>query len=411
MSVTYGCLADYFEGFGYKQLKPVEIDPGVSNYHEFNGITHFRQLFGSSKRVFSSRVIYLCDAESDIFEDTAQFTWYDARANHATRTEFRLYYTASSCVERAQAGDFMVVCKNRNEESLTVFIAKHGDSVENQLVWLFGISKNAITPTAKVLETDPTQGLGYYASLILEKMGITIDQPVPQPGNSVIDHMIAEFSHGFPTTATFSSYARSTLPDIRPLDDADKALTAWLEQEETLFRALERHLVETKVQAGFKDVDAFVSFSLSIHNRRKSRAGYSLENHLHSMFDIHRIRYSQHAVTENRTKPDFLFPGKSEYHSAGFPSIFLTMLGVKTSCKDRWRQILSEADRLKEKHLFTLEPSISENQTSEMQTHSVRLVIPSAIIDTFTKKQRPSLLCLKDFLALVSERQMKAMTL
>jgi hypothetical protein len=30
------------------------------------------------------------------------------------------------------------------------------------------------------------------------------------------------------------------------------------------------------------------------------------------------------------------------------------MLGVKTTCSDRWRQVLAEADRIQLKHLLTL---------------------------------------------------------
>lgn len=52
-----------------------------------------------------------------------------------------------------------------------------------------------------------------------------------------------------------------------------------------------------------------------------------------------------------------------------FSIIACTMLGVKSTCKDRWRQVLSEAKRIDNKHLATLEPGISENQTAEMQAH------------------------------------------
>jgi hypothetical protein len=31
------------------------------------------------------------------------------------------------------------------------------------------------------------------------------------------------------------------------------------------------------------------------------------------------------------------------------------MLGAKTTCKDRWRQVLTEAIKIPHKHLFTLE--------------------------------------------------------
>ena len=43
------------------------------------------------------------------------------------------------------------------------------------------------------------------------------------------------------------------------------------------------------------------------------------------------------------------------------------MLAAKTSCKDRWRQVLAEADRIRTKHLLTLEPAISKIQTAEMR--------------------------------------------
>ncbi|EJA5030400.1 hypothetical protein MU985_004932 [Salmonella enterica] len=42
------------------------------------------------------------------------------------------------------------------------------------------------------------------------------------------------------------------------------------------------------------------------------------------------------------------------------------MLAYKSTCKDRWRQMLNEAVRIPDKHLLTLESSICENQTNEI---------------------------------------------
>lgn len=106
---------------------------------------------------------------------------------------------------------------------------------------------------------------------------------------------------------------------------------------------LERHLIGDRLTQGFDgDVDSFISFSLSVQNRRKSRVGLSLENHLESLFTALGVRYSRTAVTENKTRPDFLFPGRAEYHDPAFNHLNLSMLGVKTTCKDRWRQVLAE---------------------------------------------------------------------
>ncbi len=38
------------------------------------------------------------------------------------------------------------------------------------------------------------------------------------------------------------------------------------------------------------------------------------------------------------------------------------MLATKARCKDRWCQILNEADRIERKHLLTLRQGVSESQ-------------------------------------------------
>jgi hypothetical protein len=75
------------------------------------------------------------------------------------------------------------------------------------------------------------------------------------------------------------------------------------------------------------------------------------------------------------------------------------MLAVKTTCRDRWRQILNEADRVKTKHLLTLQEGISENQFREMQQEGVQLVVPSPVISSYSSDIRPHLLSLEDFIS------------
>ncbi len=172
------------------------------------------------------------------------------------------------------------------------------------------------------------------------------------------------------------------------------------------FRTLERHLIGDRLRTGFDgDVDGFISFSLSVQNRRKSRVGYALENHLESLFAACAIRYSRTAITENKSKPDFLFPGAIEYHSQNFDPLQLTMLGVKSSCKDRWRQVLAEADRIERKHLLTLETAISANQADEMQSKQLQLILPRQLHAIYTPTQQSWLLDINSFIALIRERQ------
>ena len=81
------------------------------------------------------------------------------------------------------------------------------------------------------------------------------------------------------------------------------------------------------------------------------------------------------------------------------------MLGVKSSCKDRWRQVLAEADRIEKKHLLTLEAAISENQTEEMQAKHLQLVLPEQLHDTYSETQRSWLFSVTQFTELVRQRQ------
>lgn len=153
------------------------------------------------------------------------------------------------------------------------------------------------------------------------------------------------------------------------------------------------------------DVDGFLSFSLSVQNRRKSRVGLALENHLEILFAENGLRYSRAAVTENKAKPDFLFPGVTEYRDSAFDALKLTMLGVKSTCKDRWRQVLAEADRIAAKHLLTLEPAISTNQTDEMASKQLQLVLPRSLHQSYLPAQRSWLIDVEAFISLARRRQ------
>ena len=169
----------------------------------------------------------------------------------------------------------------------------------------------------------------------------------------------------FPTSDVMSSAARVisyavTLNRTVSLTDPDRAILQWTEQEYKLFRALEQARYGNKVANGFSTVDDFVALANQVLNRRKSRAGKSLEHHLAAIFDENQIQYTSQAVTEGNKRPDFIFPSEAAYHDFSFPVNRLTSLAAKTTCKDRWRQILNEADRLRDgrKYLCTLQQGI-----------------------------------------------------
>ena len=96
--------------------------------------------------------------------------------------------------------------------------------------------------------------------------------------------------------------------------------------------------------------------------------GLSLEHHLEAIFRAYEIAFVRGVVTENNQRPDFLFPNDEAYRNAPETGhACLTMLGAKSTCKDRWRQVLDEAAKIPRKHLLTLEPGISEPRTIQME--------------------------------------------
>ena len=415
-------ISDYFEGVAAKYLSAVDADPKRSNGHEIGGLpaAGFKRYLGEpgkgegTEYRFKAKQIYLTD-ESEVPEiSEGLVTWYDCRRKQSNRSpEYRLYYYTTPVTELFAEGDFLLVAKMRDNSLLMVFTPS-GSTAESQLRLLFGL--NDVNEDFKAGTLDAVQLL-LPLRLMLEDLGIEVSRV--ESGDAVwLDRLIALFGEkAFPTTSKFSSYARGTAEtDIDPLRNPDQKIINWMEHEEKLFRIYERHLVQERLRLGFgaggDDVDEFISFSLSVQNRRKSRVGHAFEGHLDHLFQLHGLRFEQGRgngrVTENNAKPDFLFPGFSDYHNPIFPGNQLSMLGAKTTCKDRWRQVLSEADKIPGKHLVTLEAAISESQTREMQSHGLQLVVPCLIQATYTDIQREWLIGLDTFIDVIKQQQRRA---
>ena len=123
------------------------------------------------------------------------------------------------------------------------------------------------------------------------------------------------------------------------------------------------------------------------------------------MFLARGVRYSRGAITESGNRPDFLFPSVENYLDASFPASGLTMLGAKSTLKDRWRQVLTEADRIETKHLLTLSADVTSNQMSQIAGEKVQLVIPKQVQKTYSSVQRDSTIDFETFIGHVLERQ------
>jgi hypothetical protein len=194
--------------------------------------------------------------------------------------------------------------------------------------------------------------------------------------------------------------------ELRPVRNApvDKRLLERRNCEFQLFRSLEEIIELPRVRQGFRSIDEFLSHAQTVLQRRKARAGRSLELHLRHIFQEEGFREGMHFVhgaesdPGSRKMPDFLFPSREAYLDPSFPVRRLRMLAVKTTCKDRWRQILNEADRIAVKHLLTLQEGISESQFREMKQAGIRLVVPQPLHVKFPRSLRQNLISLDAFL-------------
>lgn len=393
-----GYLSEYFQGVAVKTLSRVDATRR-SNQHEIGTTAEMRHFLGEQDARFDVRYLWL-GGEQDSLSDDGVASHYDTRRKNPNRSpEWRLYYPANPVTDLMTEGDTLFLVMRR-ENTLMFIVTPARSTIQNQLLWLFGFdSQPELGFDAHEVTGHRDAELDFAARLVLDDLGIEYEDPAA----NTLDSVIERFGMTFPTTRAMSDLARLTLPAVNAKDDADSALIAWLTHEEALFRRLERKIVSERLVEGFgsgprADVDGFIKYSLQVQNRRKSRRGRSFENHLAAVFRQNEIEFAWQGVTEHGNTVDFLFPGTEAYHDSDWPPARLAMLAAKSTCKDRWRQVLPEAERIAAKHLATLEPAISVGQTTQMAVHGLTLVVPLEVQKSYRPEQIASLLSVSDFI-------------
>lgn len=215
----------------------------------------------------------------------------------------------------------------------------------------------------------------------------------------------------FPETSLMAELARDIYNKVNCVTETeiynapDEQLLKWIDTEYHLFRSFEEKMYAPVYTLPFSNCQDLIKFSNIILNRRKSRAGKSLEHHLANIFKTAKLEFEEQAITEDNKKPDFLFPNVKAYHNLLFPADKLVFLGAKTTCKDRWRQVLNEANRIETKYLFTLQQGISKNQLKEMKHEHLKLVVPSRYLKSFDKEYQGEIETLSSFIKIVEAKQ------
>lgn len=317
----------------------------------------------------------------DDFETESCFTYYESK-NELRITRFGRGFPF---LKPEQTGALFVFTQQTSFDYCGYFLET--DEEIEEFLTTFAIDP---TQTNRLIDTGRLGLLlGKREELAIKEFinGLTVDFPMSEDMSMASRHI--------------ENTVHDRVEDIR--ENPDRKLIAWTDMEYKLFKALEHERYKDLIFKGFTSVDEFVKAANIVLNRRKSRAGKSLEHHLAAIFDGNQIEYSSQVITEGNKKPDFLFPSQDAYHNFDFPVDYLVSLAAKTTCKDRWRQVLNEANRLRDrpKYLCTLQQGVSGAQMDEMQAENVILVVPKPYIATYPQDRRDRIWTLARFVQYV----------
>ena len=305
-----------------------------------------------------------------------------------TRNEYRItrFGRGFPFLQDDNVGDLLIIAKNTDEDYVGYVLSSDEDI--DEFFAYFNLSP------------DETNQLIDVAGIVKP------DDKIAQ----LLEEFVSRFTN-FPETRQMALGARNcynraySISDATLRNDPDSILLSWVDTEYRLFKYMEEKVYASVISKPFGSIDAFVQVANEVLNRRKSRAGKSLEHHLADIFTKNELVFEEQAITEDNKKPDFLFPNAEYYHNIHFPADDLVVLGAKTTCKDRWRQVLTEADRVDVKFLFTLQQGISKNQLKEMHDSRLTLVVPNKYIDSFPREYQSEIRDLSGFINMVRMKQ------
>lgn len=429
--MKWGAIDSEYVGFGWKRLSSHEIDPKVSNGHEFQGVKALGELLGYQflDKIPTSYYLISDDPDGNPIVDefiSSTASWYDSRIRDENRSaEWRLYYPADAgrIQVKCNEGDLMVVGR-RKDNTLSVLLIGANTCAEASIINLLGIGRVPERGRGKtrVIEAGG-RDIGLSASETLEQLSLSMTAfegapppfPTPDPridGDVEVEEIAARMISKWPKNLGSCQdvsrlvISRCAFDATSMVHEPDAALMRWLEAAEASYRIWEsQHLSAFLKPLRYDEkvsdeilADAVSTRWMSLRQGRVSRAGRMMELFLVEIFKAARLKFDWGGKIEGGKLPDFLFPGVAEYRDDSFPANRLRILGSKTSFKDRWRQILAEGDRVRVKHGVTRDDSITRSIFAQMESESFVVVMPKAIKDTYPAPPR-NLISLAEFIS------------
>jgi EcoRII C terminal/Restriction endonuclease EcoRII, N-terminal len=326
-------------------------------------------------------------------EEAVEIVWQDGRVTDSrikwygtgTRAEYRLtrFGRGFPFLTADNVGDLLVLIP-RDHHNFTAYVLDLDDD---------------IAEIQGALGVEPFENWGVYQN----------GAPRIETEGDCIERNFREFAEpltAFPPGKVFSEETlrilETCLDQFAQLSSDDRLMRS-METEYALFRFVERQLCQPDIARAFRNVDDFLQTAATIMNRRKSRAGRSLENHVDLLLEREGIPHKMRAQSIPG-EPDVVIPSEEAYHDRDYPIERLFVIGVKTTCKDRWRQVLNEGKRVPDKHILTMQPGISSNQLREMHDSRVTLVVPERLHRDYPSEHDIELLNVSDFIQQIRAR-------
>ena len=384
-----------------KALSSVEIDPGRSNQHEL-AAGRLRPMLLQHGLVRAEDELRKLDVMLHRLEDDAEplsvadvLTVYDSRRHRPDRhPEWRLYYGSTTPGEEVlqgmEEGDLLAFLIDRDHD-LHIVLASKGSQWARVIRRAFALDTTLQMELASDAELEASQDRSPM-TLIADQLGIRPDTETDREW--LLAQFEGEWPEELPSTLDMARLAHLRSPVEPEAADADELLTDWLETETRLFYVIEE-IVGTERLDRCETFDERVTVVMSVLQSRRARRGYSFEHHLEGVFQMRGVPFEKQVETEPGSVSDFIIPDLAGYRLEHDPLPRAVHLGAKSTARERWKQVLSEAQRLDEKHLATLDAQLSGASLDAMSAAGVRVVMPETVGDLYG---RDEILTVEDFI-------------
>ena len=341
-----------------------------------------------SREAENPRVSFVADVDSDHVSLSVRAIYYNNKWRGGTRNEARI---------TGWGGEASPLLDHESTGALTVFAFWVGQDGHDPRCHIW-VAHNDVEEDVIQERTGPVEPGEWvtYPGLLSSFRGAASCRLAPE---DIPPAWLTEFPKGDELVTKAVELRPETATEV------DGRLMARRACEFEIYRSLEEAVYLPRIHEGFEGIDDLLEVTQSITQRRRSRGGRSLELHVKQILQEENMKFAWNPIVDANKRPDFVFPSVTAYGNAAFPASHLRMLAVKSTVRERWRQILEEADRIKTKHLLTLQEGVSESQFSAMQEAGVHLVVPEGLHDRYPKPVRPYLQTLESFIGEVRALQ------